>query len=110
MMERAVTAWIFCALLALVHTVCVHKRYVPGSTHCYDDATERWHPIGSKWKSDHCQICSCYDTRMSCCTTYANPANFPDDCMKEFDQETCSFKVFKKNNPSIPCPVSSYSL
>jgi hypothetical protein len=34
-----------------------------------------------------------------------NPIDFPDDCMKEWDQKACEFKVVKKRDPSISCPV-----
>lgn len=38
---------------------------------------------------------------------YSTPKSFPDDCMAEFDQQACKYKVFKKNDPSVQCPILS---
>uniref|UniRef100_A0AAZ3PKJ3 Uncharacterized protein n=1 Tax=Oncorhynchus tshawytscha TaxID=74940 RepID=A0AAZ3PKJ3_ONCTS len=70
-------------------------------THCRDDKDETWHPIGSSWRNSDCMDCTCN----SCCSGYATPVDFPDDCMKKWDQKACEFKVVKKRDPSISCPI-----
>lgn len=30
---------------------------------------------------------------------------FGDDCFSVFDKEACEFKVYKKDDPSISCPI-----
>ncbi|CDQ56705.1 unnamed protein product [Oncorhynchus mykiss] len=97
-------ALILCVLLPLFHAFCYMKPMTlkPGMiTHCRDDKDETWHPIGSSWRNSDCMDCTCN----SCCSGYATPVDFPDDCMKEWDQKACEFKVVKKSDPSISCPV-----
>uniref|UniRef100_A0A8C7UYK6 Beta-microseminoprotein n=1 Tax=Oncorhynchus mykiss TaxID=8022 RepID=A0A8C7UYK6_ONCMY len=103
-MKSLALALILCVLLPLFHAFCYMKPMTlkPGMiTHCRDDKDETWHPIGSSWRNSDCMDCTCN----SCCSGYATPVDFPDDCMKEWDQKACEFKVVKKSDPSISCPV-----
>uniref|UniRef100_A0AAY5KQZ6 Beta-microseminoprotein n=1 Tax=Esox lucius TaxID=8010 RepID=A0AAY5KQZ6_ESOLU len=93
---------ILCALLPLVHAFCYVKPDVtPGRTHCLDDRDKTWHAVGSTWRNSDCMDCTCD----SCCSGYSTPVSFPAECKKEWDQKACEFKVVKKSNPSISCPI-----
>ncbi|CAB1319773.1 unnamed protein product, partial [Coregonus sp. 'balchen'] len=95
---------ILCVLVPLFHAYCHRKPMTlkPGMiTHCLDEKDKTWHPIGSRWRNSDCMDCTCD----SCCSGYATPTHFPDDCMKEWDQKACEFKVVKKSDPSISCPI-----
>uniref|UniRef100_A0A674F2I7 Beta-microseminoprotein-like n=1 Tax=Salmo trutta TaxID=8032 RepID=A0A674F2I7_SALTR len=111
-MKSLALALILCVLLPLFHASCYMKPMTlkPGEvkgevkgmiTHCRDDKDKTWHPIGSRWRNSDCMDCTCN----SCCQGYATPVEFPDDCMKEWDQKACEFKVVKKSDPSISCPI-----
>uniref|UniRef100_A0A8C7CV98 Uncharacterized protein n=1 Tax=Oncorhynchus kisutch TaxID=8019 RepID=A0A8C7CV98_ONCKI len=63
--------------------------------------TRTRHPAGSRWRNSDCMDCDC----LECCQGYMTPVDFPDDCMKEWDQKACEFKVVKKRDPSISCPI-----
>ncbi|XP_041708271.2 beta-microseminoprotein E1 [Coregonus clupeaformis] len=100
-------AVILCSLLPLCHASCWFKQAEPGMRQCLYDNDGTWHDIGSSWRTSDCMRCFCQaNGDMGCCQTYSEPIVFPDDCMKEFDQKACKYNVFKKNDRSIPCPIS----
>ncbi|KAG7480741.1 hypothetical protein MATL_G00059550 [Megalops atlanticus] len=101
-MKCVVIALLLCAQLQLLHGGCFYFMAIkPGMTHCQDFVDKTWHPIGSEWRNSACQVCSCEQ----CCNAYVTPRKIPDDCMMEFDQTECKYKVFKKNDRTQSCPV-----
>ncbi|KAJ7994223.1 hypothetical protein DPEC_G00263670 [Dallia pectoralis] len=101
-MRSLVLGLILCALLSQLHAFCYHKLPLdPALTHCQDDKDQTWHAVGSRWRNSDCMDCSCD----SCCSAYTTPVRFPDDCKKEWDHKACEFKVVKKSDPSISCPI-----
>uniref|UniRef100_A0A674F0U1 Beta-microseminoprotein-like n=1 Tax=Salmo trutta TaxID=8032 RepID=A0A674F0U1_SALTR len=92
-MRSVALALILCALLPLFHAYCYRKAMTsdPGKTHCRDDKDKTWHPVGSRWRNSDCMDCDC----LECCQGYMTPVDFPGDCMKEWDQKACKFKVWE---------------
>jgi len=72
-----------------------------GMTHCQDDVDKTWHPVGSSWRNSECMDCDCG----GCCDAYSTPKQFPDDCVSVFDQEACVYRVHKKDDPTVECPI-----
>ncbi|KAM6954331.1 beta-microseminoprotein-like [Aplochiton taeniatus] len=70
-------------------------------THCQDGDDGTWHAVGSTWINSKCMRCDCTE----CCSTYMEPRSFPDDCVSKFDSKACKYRVFKKNDPSVECPI-----
>uniref|UniRef100_A0A674PFV8 Uncharacterized protein n=1 Tax=Takifugu rubripes TaxID=31033 RepID=A0A674PFV8_TAKRU len=60
-----------------------------------------WHAIGSSWRNSECMDCTC----AGCCSAFSIPSSFDDDCISVFDKVACEYKVYKKDNPSISCPI-----
>ncbi|KAL0985488.1 hypothetical protein UPYG_G00157530 [Umbra pygmaea] len=104
-MRSLAVAVILCALLPLSHTACWRAKG-NGMTECLYKKDGTSHAVGSKWRTSDCMNCRCLTGGdMECCTAYSTPRSFPDDCIKEFDQKACKYNVFKKNDPSTPCPI-----
>ncbi|KAJ8380064.1 hypothetical protein SKAU_G00008420 [Synaphobranchus kaupii] len=99
-MKCLALALLLCTQLHLLHGGCHNPVMKTDGTHCQDAVDKTWHAIGSKWRNSACQDCTC----TGCCDGYFTPNRFPDDCMKEFDNEKCEYKVFKKTDPTQPCP------
>lgn len=36
---------------------------------------------------------------------FARPVRFPDDCVSVLDKVACEYKVHKKDNANISCPI-----
>ncbi|XP_029685250.1 beta-microseminoprotein-like [Takifugu rubripes] len=70
-------------------------------THCMDETDGTWHAIGSSWRDSECMDCTC----AGCCSAFSIPSSFDDDCISVFDKVACEYKVYKKDNPSISCPI-----
>ncbi|XP_040897969.1 beta-microseminoprotein-like [Toxotes jaculatrix] len=94
-------ALLLCALPSLSNAVCYAKTAKSDITHCQDDMDKTWHAVGSQWRNSVCMDCTCSE----CCSVFFNPQHFPDDCVKVFDPEICQYILYKKNDPSVMCPV-----
>uniref|UniRef100_A0A665W439 Beta-microseminoprotein n=1 Tax=Echeneis naucrates TaxID=173247 RepID=A0A665W439_ECHNA len=81
---------------------CFTKPLSEGMTHCLDDVDNTWHAMGSSWRNSKCLDCTC----QSCCSAYSTPIRFPDDCVSVFDSVACEYRVHKKDNPSVQCPLN----
>ncbi|XP_040293217.1 beta-microseminoprotein-like [Bufo bufo] len=63
--------------------------------------------IGSTWTS-RCMSCSCSKTGMTCCSLVNIPSDYDkENCVAILDEETCSYRVTKKDNPSEECEVKA---
>ncbi|XP_057686870.1 beta-microseminoprotein-like [Corythoichthys intestinalis] len=93
-------AFVVCAMLPSSYGFCTAKVQDQGKTHCFDEVDNKWHPVGSTWINSESMDCSC----SRCCTVYAIPRNFPDDCVSVFDNVACVYKVHKRDDPSVECP------
>ncbi|KAF7665656.1 hypothetical protein LDENG_00136050 [Lucifuga dentata] len=47
--------------------------------------------------------CSC----SGCCAAYSIPRSYPPDCVSVFDQKACKYKVHKKDDANVLCPIFS---
>ncbi|XP_056888801.1 beta-microseminoprotein-like isoform X2 [Takifugu flavidus] len=90
-----------CAQVLPSHAFCYVKPMRKDMTHCMDETDGTWHAIGSSWRNSECMDCTC----ASCCSAYSRPTLFDDDCISVFDKVACEYKVYKKDNPSISCPI-----
>ncbi|XP_071338649.1 beta-microseminoprotein-like [Trachinotus anak] len=100
-MKYLALAVLLCSLLSLSNAQCFGKPMKPGMTHCQDDVDNTWHPIGSSWRNSRCMDCTCGQ----CCSSYSTPTRFPDDCVSVFDSEACVYRVHKKDDPTVECPI-----
>uniref|UniRef100_A0A673BVL9 Beta-microseminoprotein n=1 Tax=Sphaeramia orbicularis TaxID=375764 RepID=A0A673BVL9_9TELE len=96
-------ALLLCALAALAHAFCYQKEVKPGMTHCVDDADGTIHEVGSSWRNSKCMDCTC----SGCCTGYATPRDFSDDCVSVFDPVACKYIVHKKDDKTKLCDIYS---
>uniref|UniRef100_A0A3B4U5R2 Beta-microseminoprotein n=1 Tax=Seriola dumerili TaxID=41447 RepID=A0A3B4U5R2_SERDU len=71
------------------------------TTHCQDPVDKTWHAIGSKWRNSRCMDCTCN----RCCDAYSTPRQFPNDCVSVFDSEACVYRVHKRDDPTVECPI-----
>ncbi|XP_057689075.1 beta-microseminoprotein-like [Corythoichthys intestinalis] len=94
-------AFVVCALLPMSYGFCSVREPMPGETQCYDEVDNKWHPVGSNWRNSECMDCTCD----GCCTAYSIPRQFPDDCVSVFDKVACEYKVHKRDDPSVECPI-----
>ncbi|KAL7827346.1 hypothetical protein SRHO_G00330640 [Serrasalmus rhombeus] len=96
-------------LLALIHLndgACWMKRMKKGEVRCQDSLDKTQHPIGSSWTNSKCHQCGCSADGMRCCHGLPTVLNFAEDCTVEYNYHTCTFKVVKKEDHSIPCSHS----
>ncbi|XP_044224386.1 beta-microseminoprotein-like [Thunnus albacares] len=100
-MKYLALALLLCALPSLSTAACYVKLMEAGMTHCQDHVDKTWHPVGSSWRNSKCMDCSC----SRCCDAYSTPTAFPNDCVSVFDQEACVYRVHKKDDPTIECPI-----
>ncbi|XP_026177966.1 beta-microseminoprotein-like [Mastacembelus armatus] len=100
-MKYLTLALLLCALLPLSNAQCAVMGIKPGMTHCQDSVDNTWHEVGSTWRNSRCMDCTC----TQCCSAYATPTNFPEDCVSVFDQKACKYIVHKKDDPSVLCPI-----
>ncbi|XP_037633217.1 beta-microseminoprotein-like [Sebastes umbrosus] len=100
-MKYLALALLLCALASLSNAYCFLKPMKQGVTHCQDDVDQTWHAVGSSWRNSNCMDCDC----SGCCSAFSNPTSFPDYCEKVFDNAACEYRVHRKDNPSVPCPI-----
>ncbi|XP_041794012.1 beta-microseminoprotein-like [Chelmon rostratus] len=100
-MKYLAVTLLLCALVSMANAYCFTMAVKPGMTHCQDKVDETWHAVGSTWRNSECMDCTC----SGCCTAYSTPRQFPEDCVSVFDSEACEYKVHKKGDPSVQCPI-----
>uniref|UniRef100_A0A673BX44 Beta-microseminoprotein n=1 Tax=Sphaeramia orbicularis TaxID=375764 RepID=A0A673BX44_9TELE len=101
--KYSILALLLCALAASAHASCYQKLAKPGMTHCVDDADGTIHEVGSSWRNSKCMDCTCSE----CCTGYATPRDFPEDCVSVFDPVACEYIVHKKDDNNTLCDIYS---
>ncbi|XP_069609446.1 beta-microseminoprotein-like [Ranitomeya imitator] len=72
-------------------TVCEHKG--------------KLHSVGEDWTAD-CEKCSCGPKGMRCCSLTNTPIYDEQICEATFHEESCSYTVTKKDNPSEECEIT----
>ncbi|KAL8174030.1 UNVERIFIED_CONTAM: hypothetical protein K2H54_036987 [Gekko kuhli] len=101
-----------CITLALCHGSCFHTApelvlkdgvvVNPGS--CIDPYDMSKHALGSEWNTAECKSCRCNSNGMlQCCSRYGGTA-VVEGCKALADPETCTFKFYKADDLSTPCP------
>ncbi|KAL7884156.1 hypothetical protein AOLI_G00069260 [Acnodon oligacanthus] len=108
MLKRSVLVGL--VLLALIHLndgACWITRMRKGAVRCHDSIDKTKHAVGSSWTNSRCHQCHCKADRMSCCDELSEVLNVPKDCTVEFNYHTCTVKVVKKGDHSVPCPHSA---
>ncbi|XP_036434397.1 beta-microseminoprotein-like [Colossoma macropomum] len=91
------------ALIPLNDAACSMTMLKRGATHCQDIMDKTWHPVGSSWTNGKCVQCTCSASAMSCCDGLPSSVHFTEDCIVEYNYETCTYKVFKRNDRNSPC-------
>ncbi|XP_053276279.1 beta-microseminoprotein A1, partial [Pleuronectes platessa] len=100
-MKYLYLAVLLCCLLPLSNAHCFVMEIKPGATHCQDIDDQTWHEVGSKWRNSKCMDCDCG----GCCSAYATPQRFPADCVSVFDSVACVYRVHKRDDPTVQCPI-----
>uniref|UniRef100_A0A8C2ZCK7 Beta-microseminoprotein-like n=1 Tax=Cyclopterus lumpus TaxID=8103 RepID=A0A8C2ZCK7_CYCLU len=80
-------ALLLCALASMSNASCFHKATKPVNNRCQDHVDKTWHDVGSSWRNSQCYDCTC------------------DSCCTGLDLKICEYKLFKRNNPTVPCPI-----
>ncbi|XP_073537524.1 beta-microseminoprotein-like [Phyllobates terribilis] len=61
--------------------------------------------IGEVWTAN-CERCSCGKESMGCCSMTNTPKFDKQICEAKFNEESCSYTVTKKDNPSEECEIT----
>ncbi|KAI4872031.1 hypothetical protein NFI96_022936, partial [Prochilodus magdalenae] len=72
-------------------------------THCQDAVDKTWHAVGSSWTNSRCHKCECKNDLLSCCHGLPTSVDTTEDCVVEYNYETCTFDVFKRSDRSRSC-------
>ncbi|XP_008568226.1 PREDICTED: beta-microseminoprotein [Galeopterus variegatus] len=103
---------VFATFLTLCNAQCyvIPAEKIPGNTssECKDlDGVK--HPLNSKWKTKTCEMCSCKEDGIHCCSIITTPVGYDTTkCWKTFNKETCSYTVVEQKDPGKTCPVSQW--
>ncbi|KAM4030413.1 beta-microseminoprotein-like [Anomaloglossus baeobatrachus] len=65
---------------------------------------ETIHKMGESWIAD-CEDCSCGKKYMQCCSLKHTPQFNKEECESTFHEESCSYTVTRKDNPSEECEI-----
>ncbi|XP_077161979.1 small serum protein 5-like [Paroedura picta] len=111
-MKVLLTVAISCITLSLCHGACFVQKpkveMIKGKlviVHaCIDPYDNSKYAPGSKWNTENCLRCSCNNNgEMTCCDRYGGIA-VVEGCEAVADPETCMYKFYKTDDPSVPCP------
>nr|XP_056716060.1 small serum protein 5-like [Euleptes europaea] len=103
---------VLCITLTLCHGSCfwdepqavIKDGKVLDPDSCTDPYDGSKHALGSAWNTAKCFGCSCSSKGvLHCCTRYGGPAVM-EGCKGVVDLETCTYKFYKVDDPSTPCP------
>uniref|UniRef100_A0A8D3DND1 Uncharacterized protein n=1 Tax=Scophthalmus maximus TaxID=52904 RepID=A0A8D3DND1_SCOMX len=85
-------AVLLCGLLSLSDAQCFANIT---TSHCL------------KWKEEEFFLCLYMFTVncLLCDCRYSTPRHFPSDCVSVFDSEACVYRVHKKDDPTVQCPI-----
>ncbi|XP_054854518.1 small serum protein 5-like [Eublepharis macularius] len=103
---------VLCITLALCHGAClvappqltIKDGKIVDPDGCVDPFDGSKHPFQSEWNTENCHICYC-DSKgeVQCCSRYGSIA-VAEGCKAVVDPETCTYKFYKADDPSTPCP------
>ncbi|XP_025032603.1 small serum protein 5-like isoform X2 [Python bivittatus] len=99
---------VFCTIFSLCYGSCgrqlLHPKIVNGKKvmECTDFSDRSVHPVGSTWNSENCMQCSCGWKEMVCCSRYGG-ISVMQGCITKEDPETCTYKYYRIDDPSVPC-------
>ncbi|XP_055518469.1 prostate-associated microseminoprotein-like [Leucoraja erinacea] len=83
----------------------ITPQHISARGFCLDTNDGTSHEFGEYWYSTNCWECVCSLIGYICCERYFMPEGFPADCMLTFDIQNCRFRLKKRKNPTIDCPV-----
>ncbi|XP_051897179.1 beta-microseminoprotein-like isoform X1 [Pristis pectinata] len=84
---------------------CILRRK-DATADCIDPFDGSVHPVRQSWLDSVCRRCRCGEEFAECCPTVPTPVGYPEDCVALFNPRRCRYRVSKKNDPSIECPVT----
>ncbi|XP_034263422.1 small serum protein 2-like [Pantherophis guttatus] len=110
-MKLLLSLIVLCTIFSLCYGFCtveiIKPKIVNGKKveECIDSSDGSVHPVGSKWNSKNCMECYCSADQIGCCSRYGGPMSI-EGCISKEDPETCTYKFYKIDNPSIPCDMA----
>ncbi|XP_077309961.1 beta-microseminoprotein-like [Lithobates pipiens] len=95
--------------VALSSALCTHGRlnidFKTRTKGCMHKGT--FHEMNTKW-TVKCEECECSQSGLYCCTSTLMPSGYDQEaCNSMLDEESCTYKVTRKDDPSIPCEYKS---
>ncbi|XP_075362711.1 beta-microseminoprotein [Mycteria americana] len=66
------------------------------------------HEFGSTWRNEDCYNCICSTSGISCCSSYARPVGYSEECVSIFNKEICAYEVVEKADHSKACAVHEW--
>ncbi|XP_060107828.1 small serum protein 5-like [Heteronotia binoei] len=101
-----------CITLTLCHGACFLRtpelvmqdgKFVDPNG-CIDPYDKSKHNLESEWNTANCQRCECNSKgELQCCSRYGGIA-VAEGCKAVADPDTCTYKFYKADDPSTPCP------
>ncbi|XP_070621718.1 beta-microseminoprotein E1-like [Erythrolamprus reginae] len=70
---------------------------------CTDHLDGSVHPVGSTWETKNCLRCACAHSYVACCSKFTYPIAYYSICEIKLDLASCTYKLYKKDDPTIPC-------
>ncbi|XP_078453467.1 beta-microseminoprotein-like [Lampetra planeri] len=113
----ALHALVASVLVAFSSGACYHrlpKTYVDTrglvpvrvSSGCLDEF-DALREDGERWRTSDCMDCSCSGDEVRCCDAAFRPLmGFPSSCEPILDRKECVYKVVRKKNHEVKCPLS----
>ncbi|XP_002936005.1 beta-microseminoprotein isoform X5 [Xenopus tropicalis] len=96
-----------CILVTACNAACERSMPVLGLAHrgCLYD--KELHKLGSKFRNENCQDCTCsMDGSLECCQAYGTPVDYDKEkCEAIFNKEACLYNVVEKKDHSKECEV-----
>ncbi|CAI9593839.1 unnamed protein product [Staurois parvus] len=66
-----------------------------------------FHKMNTEWNVK-CEDCMCSESGLYCCSSASIPSGYDKEaCNLMFDEESCNYKVTRKDDPSISCEYKS---
>ncbi|XP_067388295.1 beta-microseminoprotein J1-like isoform X2 [Emydura macquarii macquarii] len=64
------------------------------------------HKFNTKWRTKDCYSCTCTKKEIQCCSVVFTPVDYDKEkCERIFYEDTCSYTVVEKADPSKHCEV-----
>ncbi|CAJ0934092.1 unnamed protein product [Ranitomeya imitator] len=93
--------------LCTIFTTCIGMlgRRIATAPYRLCEHKGKLHSVGEDWTAD-CEKCSCGPKGMRCCSLTNTPIYDEQICEATFHEESCSYTVTKKDNPSEECEIT----